>query len=89
MGLKKKKHTKIMKDYKKAKSNHLEKLANKMLKDDERNELLKTKKIKGDFSTASSINSIASELDFKSGAKPPSSPTLVLSPRSFKTNFNL
>jgi|TARA_Y100000385_G_C12822783_1_gene521091 hypothetical protein len=51
MGLKKKKHTKIMKDYKKAKSNHLEKLANKMLKDDERNELLKTKKIKGDFLT--------------------------------------
>jgi len=40
-----------------------------------------------DFSTASKINSIASEFDFKSGAKPPSSPTLVLSPRFFKTDL--
>ena len=49
--IKKSKHDQIVNDYDKIKSKHLEKLANKMLKDDERNELLKTKKIKGDFLT--------------------------------------
>jgi hypothetical protein len=37
------KHDKIVKDYDKQKNHHLEKLANKMLKDDEKNTKLKTK----------------------------------------------
>jgi hypothetical protein len=47
--IKRKKHDQIIKDYDKIKSRHLEKLANKMLKDDEKNEKLKSKIIKGDF----------------------------------------
>ena len=47
--IKKKKHDQIVNDYDKVKSKHLEKLANKMLKDDEKNSLLKSKVIKGDF----------------------------------------
>jgi|TARA_R110000803_G_scaffold71375_2_gene134585 hypothetical protein len=46
---KNKKHNQIVNDYDKIKSKHLEKLANKMLKDDERNEKLKSKQIKGNF----------------------------------------
>jgi hypothetical protein len=47
--IKRKKHDQIVNDYDKVKSRHLEKLANKMLKDDEKNSLLKSKVIKGDF----------------------------------------
>ena len=47
--IKRKKHDQIVNDYDKVKSKHLEKLANKMLKDDEKNSLLKSKVIKGDF----------------------------------------
>ena len=47
--IKNKKHNKIVKDYDKQKENHLEKLATKMLKNDEKSEKLKTKLIKGDF----------------------------------------
>tara|TARA_R110001592_G_scaffold236741_1_gene495313 strand:+ start:5479 stop:5652 length:174 start_codon:yes stop_codon:yes gene_type:complete len=47
--IKKKKHNQIVNDYEKIKSRHLEKLANKMLKDDEKNNKLKSKNIKGDF----------------------------------------
>ena len=47
--IKKRKHDQIINDYDKVKSKHLEKLANKMLKDDEKNSLLKDKVIKGDF----------------------------------------
>ena len=39
--IKNKKHNQIVNDYDKIKSRHLEKLANKMLKDDEKNELLR------------------------------------------------
>jgi hypothetical protein len=39
------KHSKIVSDYDKQKSNHLEKLANKMLKNDEKNTKLKNKEI--------------------------------------------
>ena len=46
---KNKKHNQIVNDYDKIKSKHLEKLASKMLKDDERNEKLKNKQIKGNF----------------------------------------
>jgi hypothetical protein len=47
--MKNKKHTKIVKDFDKQKEKHLEKLADKMLKDDERNEKLKSKQINTDF----------------------------------------
>ena len=47
--IKNNKHGKIINDYDKIKSNHLEKLANKILKDDEKNQRLKSKDIKGDF----------------------------------------
>ena len=47
--IKNNKHSKIINDYDKIKSNHLEKLANKILKDDEKNQRLKSKDIKGDF----------------------------------------
>ena len=43
------KHNKIVKDYDKQKENHLEKLATKMLKNDEKIQKLKSKQIKGDF----------------------------------------
>ena len=42
-------HKEIVEDYDKVKSNHLEKLASKMLKEDEKFERLRKKKIKGDF----------------------------------------
>ena len=44
-----KKHHKITKDYGKQKSKHLEKLTDKMLKNDEKSQQLKSKQIKGDF----------------------------------------
>ena len=44
-----KKHHKITKDYGKQKSKHLEKLTDKMLKNDEKVQQLKSKQIKGDF----------------------------------------
>ncbi len=44
-----KKHHKITKDYNKQKSKHLEKLTDKMLKQDEKAEQLKSKTMKGDF----------------------------------------
>ena len=44
-----KKHDQIVNDYDKIKSKHLEKLANKMLKDDDKNAKLKSKNIKGNF----------------------------------------
>jgi hypothetical protein len=47
--LKNKKHNKIVKDYDKQKEKHLEKLATKILKNDEKAEKLKSKYIKGDF----------------------------------------
>jgi|TARA_R110000803_G_scaffold76032_1_gene140543 hypothetical protein len=47
--MKNKKHHKITKDYNKQKSKHLEKLTNKMLKNDEKAQQLKSKPIKGDF----------------------------------------
>ena len=47
--IKRKKHDQIINDYDKIKSKHLDKLANKMLKDEEKNSLLKNKVIKGDF----------------------------------------
>jgi len=47
--LKNKKHNKIVKDYDKQKEKHLEKLATKILKNDEKAEKLKSKHIKGDF----------------------------------------
>jgi hypothetical protein len=47
--IKNNKHDKIINDYNKIKSNHLEKLANKILKEDEKNQRLKSKDIKGDF----------------------------------------
>lgn len=46
---KNKKHDTLLKDYEQAKSEHLEKLANQMLKIDERNQKLKEKKVKGNF----------------------------------------
>jgi len=48
-GLKHKKHNKIVNDYDKQKEKHLEKLATKILKNDEKTEKLKSKHIKGDF----------------------------------------
>ena len=47
--IKRKKHDKIVNDYDKIKSRHLEKLANKMLKDEEKNNVLTSKVIKGNF----------------------------------------
>lgn len=44
-----KKHHKIVKDYDKQKSKHLEKLTDKMLKNDEKSNQLKSKTMKGDF----------------------------------------
>jgi len=44
-----KKHNAIVKDYDKQKSKHLDKLATKMLKNDEVADKLKSKPIKGDF----------------------------------------
>tara|TARA_B110000858_G_C17659257_1_gene406465 strand:- start:442 stop:615 length:174 start_codon:yes stop_codon:yes gene_type:complete len=47
--IKRKKHDQIVNDYDKIKSRHLEKLANKMLKDDEKYNKLKSIQIKGKF----------------------------------------
>jgi len=47
--IKNKKHNKIVNDYDKQKEKHLEKLATKILKNDEKSEKLKAKQIKGDF----------------------------------------
>ena len=44
-----KKHHKITQDYDKQKSKHLERLTDKMLKNDEKAQQLKSKTIKGDF----------------------------------------
>ena len=44
-----KKHHKITTDYGKQKSKHLERLTDKMLKNDEKAQKLKSKQIKGDF----------------------------------------
>ena len=44
-----KKHHKITRDYDKQKSKHIEKLTDKMLKNDEKAQLLKSKTMKGDF----------------------------------------
>tara|TARA_R110001583_G_scaffold52795_7_gene163511 strand:+ start:852 stop:1022 length:171 start_codon:yes stop_codon:yes gene_type:complete len=44
-----KKHHKITRDYDKQKSKHLEKLTDKMLKQDEKAQQLKSKSMKGDF----------------------------------------
>ena len=43
------KHDKIINDYNKQKSKHLDKLASKMLKDDEKNQKLKEKNINPNF----------------------------------------
>ena len=47
--VKHKKHDKLVKDYDKQKSEHLDKLATKMLKNDERNQKLKEKTININF----------------------------------------
>jgi len=47
--IKKSKHDRIVKDYDSQKVKHLEKLASRMLKDDERNQKLKDKKINPGF----------------------------------------
>lgn len=47
--MKNKKHTRIVKDYEKQKQKHLERLSNQMLKDDERNQRLKSKDIGTNF----------------------------------------
>ena len=44
-----KKYHKITQDYDKQKSKHLEKLTDKMLKNDEKSQQLKSKTMKGDF----------------------------------------
>ncbi len=44
-----KKHHKITRDYDKQKSRHLEKLTDKLLKNDEKANQLKSKTMKGDF----------------------------------------
>lgn len=46
-----KKHHKITRDYDKQKSKHLERLTDKMLKNDEKAQQLKAKQMKGDFLT--------------------------------------
>ena len=47
--IKNKKHNQIINDYDKIKSIHLEKLAYKMLKDEERRDNLRSKNVNGDF----------------------------------------
>jgi len=47
--MKNKKHNKIVSDYDKQKSKHLDKLASKMLDNDEKFRKLQDKKIKGNF----------------------------------------
>ena len=47
--MKNKKHNKIVRDYDKIKSKHLDKLAKKMLDNDEKDQKLKKYKLKGDF----------------------------------------
>ena len=47
--IKRKKHDQIVNNYDKIKSKHLEKLANKMLKDEEKRDNLRLKTIKGEF----------------------------------------
>lgn len=47
--IKRSKHDKLVNDYNKQKEKHLERLASKMLKDEEKNNRLKNKNIKGDF----------------------------------------
>jgi len=47
--IKRNKHNQIVNDYDKIKSRHLEKLADKMLKDEERRDNLRSKVIKGNF----------------------------------------
>ena len=47
--LKKKKHSKIVNDYDKQKARHLEKLADKMLEDQEKLRILRDKKSDGKF----------------------------------------
>ena len=47
--MKNKKHNKIVNDYGKIKSKHLDKLAKKMLDNDEKDQKLKKYKLKGDF----------------------------------------
>ena len=47
--IKMKNHDKIVRDYDKIKSKHLEKIANKILKDEERRDNLRAKNINGDF----------------------------------------
>lgn len=46
---KQQRYKEIVDDYDTAKSNHLERLASKMLKEDEKYQKLKSKKIKGKF----------------------------------------
>lgn len=48
-GIKNGKHDKIVNDYDKIKAKHLEKLATKTLKEDEKMQKLKDKKINNDF----------------------------------------
>jgi len=47
--MKNKKHSKVVNDYENQKRKHLEKLATKSLKEDEKFQKLKDKKIKGNF----------------------------------------
>ena len=47
--MKNKKHNKIINDYDKIKSKHLDKLAKKMLDDNEKDQKLKKYKLKGNF----------------------------------------
>ena len=47
--MKNKKHSKIVNDYPKQKSKHLEKLATKTLANDDKLQKLKSKQMKGDF----------------------------------------
>ena len=44
-----KKHHKIIKDYDKQKNKHIEKLTDRMLKNDEKSQQLKSKIMKGNF----------------------------------------
>lgn len=47
--MKNKKHNKIVRDYDKIKSKHLDRLAKKMLDNDQKLSKLRKKKVKGDF----------------------------------------
>lgn len=47
--LKNKKHDKIVNDFETQKQKHLEKLTDKIMKNDQKNQLLKSKYIKGNF----------------------------------------